>query len=165
MYPWPAREKCPMQAYFRAPQSFLTAAATITGSSFKCSEACWRKAEVSWGSMFGQCLGQLAHLHACQRVQRESQRETERHRDRKREKDEEQGRERERERRSKMSGWLSGGLPPGGFESYEKLRKPKKTFTEAGAATPQTSGTIPWGGGGGGPRPEARNHIFLSLCH
>ena len=61
-----------------------------------------------------------------------------------------------------MSGWLSGGLPPGGFESYEKLRTPKKTFTEAGAATPQTSGTIPLGAGGG-PRPEARNHICTDL--
>ena len=93
------------------------------------------------------------HASVCSESHRERQKE--RHRDRKREKDKEQGRkrERERERRSKMSGWLSGGLPPGGFESYEKLREPKKTFTEASAATPQQSGTIPLGGGAWGPRP------------
>ena len=51
-----------------------------------------------------------------------------------------------------MSGWLSGGLPPGGFESYEKTRKTKITFMEASAATPQKSRTIPLGGGLG---PEA----------
>ena len=90
-------------------------------------------------------------MNASLRSERQRERQKERHRDRKREKDKEQGRERERE--SKMSGWLSGGLPPGGFESYEKLRKPKKAFTEAGAVTPQTSGTIPLGGVARGPRP------------
>ena len=59
-----------------------------------------------------------------------------------------------------MSGWLSGGLPPGGFETDENLRKPKKTFTEAGAATPQKSGTIPLGEGC--PRPGPRPGIMYA---
>ena len=71
----------------------------------------------------------MAHLHACQRVQRETERETEKETQRHKEREREGARKKEREREGEeeQDVLLVVWQPPsGGFKSFEKNEKPKK---------------------------------------